>query len=270
MKFSIVTISFNQARFLEQAMRSVLDQDYKDVEYIVVDPGSTDGSRDIIERYRSRISTIIFERDAGPADGLNKGFARATGDIYGFLNADDFLLSGALATVAQYFGANSSVDVGSGHSLIVDGAGQKLRTCYSDRFSLIGFAYGAVVLMQASTFFRRAAFVETAGFNPTGRSSWDGELFVDMAVAGARFALIPAFLSAYRVYAESITGSGKLNDQIKADHRRLFCKIMTRPWTQKDALHAQAWRIVKHLREPRNLYQRVAYGPIYRRARSDA
>ena len=84
MKFSIVTISYNQAQFLEQAIRSVIEQDYPDVEYIVVDPGSTDGSREIIERYRDRIDRIIFEPDKGPADGLNKGFAQATGDVFGF------------------------------------------------------------------------------------------------------------------------------------------------------------------------------------------
>ena len=101
MKFSIVTISFNQAPYLETAIRSVLDQNYPDLEYIIVDPGSTDGSRDIIERFRSRFAKIIFEPDQGPGDGLNKGFAHATGDILGYLNSDDALLPGALNGAAQ-------------------------------------------------------------------------------------------------------------------------------------------------------------------------
>ena len=74
-RVSIVTISFNQEKFLERTIRSVLAQDYPEIEYIVVDPGSTDGSRDIIERYRDRIAHVIFEPDKGPSDGLNKGFA---------------------------------------------------------------------------------------------------------------------------------------------------------------------------------------------------
>ncbi len=90
MKVSIVTISFNQAEFLERAMRSVLTQDYPDVEYIVVDPGSTDGSRALITAQGSRIKAIL-EKDNGPADGLNKGFASATGEIFGYINADDAL-----------------------------------------------------------------------------------------------------------------------------------------------------------------------------------
>jgi glycosyltransferase involved in cell wall biosynthesis len=143
MKFSIVTISFNQARFLEQSIRSILDQDYPHVEYIVVDPGSTDGSRQIIERYRDRIAKIIFEPDNGPADGLNKGFAKATGDIYGFLNSDDYFLPGALTTVASVFTASPDIDVLSGHALVVDARGCEINRFFSRRFSLTRFIYGA-------------------------------------------------------------------------------------------------------------------------------
>src|ERR1700738_5632483 len=106
-KVSIVTISFNQAEFLERAIRSVVDQDYPEIEYSVVDPGATEGSRDIIERYRSRIARVIYEPDRGPADGLNKGFACATGDIFGFLNSDDVLLPGAVRRAVSFLESNS-------------------------------------------------------------------------------------------------------------------------------------------------------------------
>jgi glycosyltransferase involved in cell wall biosynthesis len=269
-KFSLVTISFNQGRFLEQAIRSVLDQGYVDLEYIVVDPGSTDGSREIIAQYRSRISKIIFEPDAGPADGLNKGFACATGQIFGYLNADDLLLPHALATAVQYFEGHSQVDIASGHAIIINEMGDKLRVCYSDRFSLFRCAYRAVVLMQPSTFFRRTAFIRTSGFNSDNRSNWDGELFVDMALAGARFALVPTFLAAYRVHGESITGSGRLEELISLHGENMFRKIMGRERHRHDLLLAQVLRLMKHLLEPRNLYQRLANGPIYRRARARA
>src|SRR5271170_7307769 len=104
-RVSIVTVSFNQASFLERAIRSVLEQDYPDIEYIVVDPGSTDGSRDIIDRYRSQISKIILEPDTGPANGLNKGFAAASGNIFGYINADDAYLPGAIAKAVSAFRA---------------------------------------------------------------------------------------------------------------------------------------------------------------------
>lgn len=125
MKISIVTISFNQTCFLEEAICSVLEQGYPNVEYIVVDPGSTDGSREIIERYSDRIDKVIFEPDEGPADGLNKGFAHASGDVFGFLNSDDVLEPGALSGAARYFEARPEVDVVSGHSWIIDEEGRK-------------------------------------------------------------------------------------------------------------------------------------------------
>ena len=234
----------------------------------MVSPGSTDGSREIIERYRDRIARVIFEPDHGPADGLNKGFALATGEIYGFLNADDLLLPGALATVRQYFEANTHVDVGSGHSIIIDQDDKKLRICYSARFSLVRCAYGAVVLMQPSTFFRRSTFISTGGFNPDNRSNWDGELFVDMALAEARFALISAFLAAYRVHGGSITDSSRIEALIRLHGEKMFWKITGREMRRRDLLLAQAWRVVKHLREPRNFYQRVICGPIYGIART--
>src|SRR4029077_1447448 len=115
-RVSIVTISFNQGKFLERAIRSVLEQDYEDIEYIVVDPGSTDRSREIIERYRSRISRVILDPDKGPADGLNKGFAVASGDIYGYINADDAYLPGAITKAIASFQARPQADVIYAHS----------------------------------------------------------------------------------------------------------------------------------------------------------
>ncbi len=113
---SIVTISFNPAEFVERTILSVLAQDYPDIEYIVVDPGSTDGSREIIERYRPRISKIILRPDHGAADGLNGGFAEATGEIFGFLNSDDMLLPGAVSSAVAFLEKHKEIDVVSGHS----------------------------------------------------------------------------------------------------------------------------------------------------------
>jgi len=186
MKVSIVTISFNQAEFLEEAILSVLNQDYSDIEYIVVDPGSTDGSREIIEKYREKISHILLDSDDGPADGLNKGFAVASGEIYGFLNADDILLDGAVSRFVDVF-KNHQIDVVSGHGYIIDSSSQKVRQLFSDRFNLKNYVYGSCVLLQQSTFFKMNMFNAVGGFNQNNCSCWDGELWFDMAVKGAKF-----------------------------------------------------------------------------------
>ena len=102
-KISVVLVSFNQAAFLEEGLRSVLDQGYPNLEFIVIDGNSTDGSAEILERYRARLSDLVIEPDRGQSDGLNKGFTRATGDILTWVNSDDLLEPGALFRVAQAF-----------------------------------------------------------------------------------------------------------------------------------------------------------------------
>ncbi|MCU1242320.1 MAG: glycosyl transferase, family 2 [Candidatus Acidoferrum typicum] len=260
-KVSIVTISFNQGEFLERAIWSVVEQDYPDIEYIVVDPGSTDGSRDIIERYRSRIARVIYEPDRGPADGLNKGFARATGDIFGFLNSDDVLFPGAVRNAVAFLNSNEA-DVVSAHATVIDAEDRHLRMAYSEPFSLRMFAYGACVLVQPSTFFQREAFERAQGFNVENRATWDGELWVDMALSGARFTLADGVWSGYRLHSQSITSSRKLLQQQQDDQKRMFRKILGRDSGGADRLVAHACRVRKHLRSPRALYERVVRGPI--------
>jgi glycosyltransferase involved in cell wall biosynthesis len=263
MKISIVTISFNQARFLEQAISSVLEQDHPNVEYLVVDPGSTDGSREIIERHRDRIDKIIFEPDRGPADGLNKGFAHAAGEVFGFLNSDDILEPGALSGAARYFETHPEVDVVSGHSWIIDADGRKKRRFYSDRFSLRMVAYGACILAQPSTFFRSEIFRRAGGFNIDNRSNWDAELFVDMVLAGARFALERELWSQYRVHDEGITGSGKLQALHQRHRERMFRKIMGRESHRWDALLAIGACYMRKIFNFSDTAERLRHGAIY-------
>ncbi len=221
MKVSIVTISYNQGRFLEQCIQSVIQQTYPNIEYIVVDPGSTDGSRGIIERYQDRIDHLILEPDDGAADGLNKGFRRATGDIFGFLNADDYLSSNAIERIMSVFHKSQNYDVVSGHGYIVDENGAVVRPIYSHRFNLKAYAYGACVLVQQSTFFRKQLFFQVDGFNSANKIHWDGEFWVDLALKGARFGRINQYLASFRVYADSISGSGRYETMYRKEHERI-------------------------------------------------
>ena len=230
MRVSIVTISYNQARFLEQALLSVLQQDYPEVEYVVVDPGSTDESRDIINRYRHEIDHVVFEPDDGPADGLNKGFSKASGEIFGFLNADDVLHPHAVSQFVSAF-AQSDAGVISSHGYRIDSTGRVVGRVFSDRFDPVAYVYGMCVLVQQSTFFRAGLFREAGGFNPRNRLNWDGELWFEMAAHGGRFGRIPGYWSYFRDHADSISRSRPFQAEAKANLARLGTKIGIRDTT---------------------------------------
>ena len=122
-KISIVTPSFNQVAYLEQTIRSVLDQDYQNVEYVVVDGGSTDGSVDVIRGYADRLHWWCSEPDGGQTVAINKGLAHCTGDVYAFCNSDDLLCPGALQAVGETFREHPDVDWAVGWATYFDDKG---------------------------------------------------------------------------------------------------------------------------------------------------
>lgn len=261
MRISIVTISYNQSPFLEQTIKSVIEQDYPDIEYIVVDPGSTDGSREIINRYSNHINKIILEPDEGPADGLNKGFAQATGHVFGFLNSDDYLLPGALETVAATFASAPHKDILSGNALIVDTNGYEINRFYSRRYTPTRYVYGAATIAQQSTFFKANAFRQTCGFNVKNKTAWDGELWIDLALSGAKFGRISTFLSAFRVYDGSITGSGgQTTEDFLRYKDRMFLKVKGRHRRRSDWIARLMYKGIEYALHPDVAISRLLYG----------
>jgi len=253
MKISVVTISFNQAPFLERAIRSVLEQDHRDVEFIVVDAGSTDGSREIIGRYRDRFARVILEPDEGPADGLNKGFAHATGDILAYINADDALISGALGEAASEFASHPEMDLIYGHGYLVDGEDRQLRRLRSAPFDLWRAVHGSSVIVQQATFIRSQAFRDIRGFNAANRSCWDYELLVDLALAGKRFHRVDRYWGVFRLYPNSLTGSMRHREALRRDFARIYEKATGRPKGWCFAPMAAAARLSKWIVDPVSL-----------------
>ena len=263
MKFSIVTVSFNQAEFLERAILSVLNQDYQDIEYIVVDPGSSDGSRNIIERYSDRIDRIIYTPDSGAAEGLNNGMAGATGEILGFLNSDDILMPGAITRIAKAFSSCSAIDLVTGHIFIIDALNNRLRKSYTDRFDLRAFAYDACLICQQSTFFRADLFRKVGGFNEQNRIAWDAELFLNLLTQSHQHVVLDDFLSAFRLHSEAITGGARLRALAEEFERAKFYRITGRHWRPSDKFVRWVYILRKYALEPRSLLERVRYGSIY-------
>ena len=173
-KISIVTPSFNQWRFLEATIRSVLDQNYPALEYVVVDGGSTDGSVDILRRHADRLTGWTSEPDHGQYDALNKGFARTSGEIMGWLNSDDLHTPWTLALVAEVFAALPEVEwLTSLHPLGFDERGLPVNCATRGPYSrkeflrgdyLPGFGWRASGwIQQESTFWRRSLWERAGG-----------------------------------------------------------------------------------------------------------
>ena len=204
-RITIVTPSYNQAHFLEQTILSVIRQGYPNLEYIVIDGGSTDGSVDVLRKYEHAISCWISEPDQGPVDAINKGFRRATGSILAWLNADDLYQPGALEGVAAAFEADESADVVYGNTYWINRDGVVLAEKRQTPFSRLGYRYGGSDLQQPATFWRRRLFEKSGGLDPHFKAAFDTELFFRFIACGARFRHVDAFFASFRVHSEQIS-----------------------------------------------------------------
>jgi glycosyltransferase involved in cell wall biosynthesis len=181
-RISIVTPSFNQARFIERTLHSVLSQDYANVEYIVVDGGSTDGSVDIIARHADRLAHWESQPDRGQSHAINKGFARATGEILGWLNSDDWLEPGALSRVAAEATRFPEAGAFVGEGRVVDLAGNVCLHKKPGELSFEAFCrwLDGDFFMQPACFFRRAAWEAGGPLDENLHMSLDLDLWLKM------------------------------------------------------------------------------------------
>ena len=162
---SIITPSFNQARYLEQTMRSVLEQDYPRIEYWVIDGGSTDGSVDIIQRYAPKLAGWISEKDNGQAEAVNKGFTRASGEYVAWLNSDDLYYPGALKEAVRALDSNPAAPFVFSDVESIDETGKAFNRMRYGSWGLAGLMRFRII-GQPGVFMRRSALME-AGFLDT-------------------------------------------------------------------------------------------------------
>jgi glycosyltransferase involved in cell wall biosynthesis len=198
---SVITPSFNQARYLEQTMRSVLEQDYPHIEYIVIDGASMDGSVDIIRKYKSRLAYWASEKDSGQAEAVNKGLARATGEIVAWLNSDDYYLSGAVSSAVKILEENQNVILVYGDMLAVDENGQTINLMKYGQLSLADLLCFQII-GQPSVFFRRGALQKAGLLDTTFHFLLDHHLWIRMAAQG-KILHVSQVWSAARYHAEA-------------------------------------------------------------------
>ena len=195
-RISIVTPCLNMGAFIEDAIRSVQSQAYPNFEHIIVDACSSDNTLEVLKRYPHL--RWVSEKDRGQSDGLNKGFRMATGDIVGWLNADEYYLPGAFRAIAHAYEANPRVDVFYGDGIFVDIQGRVLRTKPAHHFDYGILLYYGCFIATMSTFFRRAIFEQDLFIDIDYRIVMDFEYFVRLAKAGKQFGYTPSLIGAFR------------------------------------------------------------------------
>lgn len=200
-KITIVTPSFQQADYLERTLRSVIDQDYPNLEYFVLDGGSRDGSVDIIRRYAAHLAGWESRPDGGQAAAVREGLSRGTGEIMAWLNSDDVIYPGTLRYVADYFDRHPEVDVVFGHRIVID-----KNDCETARWVLPPhdpeFLSWADFLPQECTFWRRRIYEKVGGMDPSFRFALDWDLFLRFQRAGAKMVRLPYFMGGFRIHPE--------------------------------------------------------------------
>lgn len=218
---SVVTISFNQIDHLPRCVGSVGSQLLPGDEHIVIDPGSTDGSREWLRDNASTLTRLVFEPDQGPADGLNRGLATSRGDVFFYLNSDDELPPDAIARIrALHEASNADAIVGDGW--IIDADSRPVSHVRSDRFTPIRYAMGVGTVLQQGTSFKRARLEQLGvAFNPKNRLNWDTELLFDLYRKGGSVAYTRETLGYFRMYAGTISTSPTNREALRSERARL-------------------------------------------------
>lgn len=207
--FAIVTPSFQQARFLDACLRSVLDQREARVDYVVQDGGSTDGSREVIQAHAARLFAWNSEPDGGQADAIVRGFAQTTGapdDVMAWLNSDDLYRPDALATVGEFFARHPDVDVVYGHRFVIDETGRAIGRWmmpeHDDEVLRVND-----FIPQETLFWRRRLWDRVGGIDRSLHFALDWDLLLRFQTAGARMVRLPVFLGCFRVHSQQKTSA---------------------------------------------------------------
>ena len=255
MRISVVTPSFNMARYLDDTITSVLANLREGDEYFVIDGGSSDGSVDIIRRYEKRLTGWVSEKDAGYADALAKGFARATGDIQCWINSGDLYLSGAFDAARKLL--SEEIDLIFGDDFYIDEDNRVLSYSRGWVPNLrTAMLYGGWTPLQDACFWRRDLYQKTGGIDHSLLYAADYDLFLRMALAG-RAGYVPFTFSAFRRHPgqKSISGSVAYRDERRRIQSRevgisgsspvlkgLYCGVNRVAMSSRARLAHRVWR----------------------------
>lgn len=244
---SIVTPSFNQAAFLEQAIRSVLEQSYPHIEYIVVDGGSTDGSREIIEKYADRLAWWVSEKDGGQTEAINKGFARARGEVLAWINSDDTYQPGAIREAVEFLRLNPQVGLVYGDANYIDERGRVIGRFPAAQTDYRRLRQGYVHIPQQAAFFRADLWRKVGPLDESFYFAMDYDLWVRLA-REAPIVYHPRLWANFRLHsdAKTIAADDRCWPEMLRVHYRdggtPFSMIVLKYWIRKLVAPYINWR----------------------------
>jgi hypothetical protein len=202
LRISLVTPSFNQAKYLGACIQSVLESNHPNIQYVVQDGGSNDGSREIIQRHETRLHAWHSGPDLGQTDAINQGFQKTAGephDIMGWLNSDDLHRPGALSFVADYFATHPEVDVLYGDRILINHEGEEIGRWYLPSHSDTVLKLNDFV-PQETLFWRRSLWDKVGGLSGEFKFAMDWDLLLRFQAAGARIVHVPEFFACFRIH----------------------------------------------------------------------
>ncbi|MGC1393151.1 MAG: glycosyltransferase family 2 protein [Coleofasciculaceae cyanobacterium] len=242
-RISIITPSYNQGKFIEETIRSVLLQGYPNVEYIIIDGGSTDRTIEVIQKYQKYIAYWISESDQGQADAINKGFLKATGDLIGWQNSDDYYYPDAFIYAAQGAIHFQEYDVfyGSRNFINLDGKGSITKDNHMSAFDLEQMIPNTNMSNQ-SAFFRKNIFQEGNLINKTFNHCMDHEFFWRLVFQSYKFIFIPEINACYRLHPDC--KGQQLNNDWLIDTLRI-CKLVYQNSDLPSTVRRQAWSFLR-------------------------
>lgn len=261
-RITVVTPSYNQASYLESTIRSVISQDYPNLQYLVLDGGSNDGSAEIIKRYDSNIDYWVSEPDNGQSDAIARGFDMADGELICWVNSDDMLTSGTLHAFAEAFETDPELALVAGGSVLIDADDQLLlRSALGPRFywtrgvfTFNDLLYKRVHFLQPATMWRKSAYEAAGGLDRSLQFCFDRDLFLRLSLHGKCLGLdkISAY---YRIHEQSKTS--RLQAVRHQEDAILLSRYLGKPSATQHGTANRAWSMLRN--RCRNITHAINY-----------
>jgi glycosyltransferase involved in cell wall biosynthesis len=226
-RISIVTPSYNQARYLPETIESILNQGYPDLEYVIVDGGSTDGSVEIIKRYERYLAHWVSERDSGQSEAINKGLAKCTGELFNWINSDDVLFPGSLHAIGEAFMRNPRADLIVGANARGDSQGRVIRVSSPPTRVAMSPRNWIMHISQQSAFVRMDTLRRLGGVREDLHYIMDTELYHRVFTSGGRYVRVNALVGMIREHDDA-KGSAQKHRWVP-ERQRVFQECRTRP-----------------------------------------